>query len=102
MFMEKIILLIIILAAGIALGIHFQRQPKTQKIETQLQADAGQAGADVKAGVQKADAVVAEVKEGVQKAGEVATNVLGQVKADAQKVGEATTNAIGEVKDKLP
>ena len=102
MFMEKIILLIIILAAGIALGIYFQRQPKTQKIETQLQADAGQAGADAKAGVQKADAVVAEVKEGVQKAGEVATNVMGQVKADAQKLGEATTNAIGEVKDKLP
>ena len=86
--MKKLILVVIVLAVGIALGIYFQRQPKAQKIETQVQTDAGQAGADVKAGVQKA--------------GEVATNVLGQVKADAQKLGEATTNAIGEVKDKLP
>jgi uncharacterized protein HemX len=100
--MKKLILVVIVLAVGIALGIYFQKQPKTQKIETQLQTDAGQSGADVKAGMQKADAVVAEMKEGVQKAGDVATNVMGQVKADAQKAVEFTTNAIGEVKDKLP
>jgi uncharacterized protein HemX len=78
--MKKLILVVIVLAVGIALGIYFQRQPKTQKIETQLQTDAGQAG------VQKVDAVAAEVKAGIQKAGDVATNVLGQVKADAQKL----------------
>ena len=55
-----------------------------KKIETQ----ADQAGADVKAGVQKAD--------------EVTTNVVDQVKADAQKAVEFTTNAAGEIKQKLP
>jgi outer membrane murein-binding lipoprotein Lpp len=99
--MKKIILLIIVLAAGIALGIYFQRQPKTQKIEDQLQSDAAQAGADVKAGEQKVDAAAADVKAGVQKASEVATNVVGDVKAAAQKVDQAATNAVGEVKQKM-
>ncbi len=92
--MKKIILIVIILAAGIALGIYLQKQPKTQKIETQVQTD-------INAGVQKVDAAAAEVKEDVQKAGDVATNVEGQVKADAQKVGEFTTNAAGEIKQKM-
>jgi uncharacterized protein HemX len=86
--MKKMILVIIILAVGIALGVYFQKQPKAQKIETQVQADAEQAGADVKEGMQKVDAAAIEVKEGAQKAGDVVTNVVGQVKADAQKVGE--------------
>jgi hypothetical protein len=92
--MKKIILIVVILAAGIALGIYLQKQPKAQKIETQMQTD-------VNTGVQKVDAAAAEVKEGVQKAGDMATNVEGQVKADAQKVGEFTTNAAGEIKQKL-
>jgi uncharacterized protein HemX len=99
--MKKIILLIIVLAAGIALGIYFQKQPQAQKIETQVQQDATQAGADVKAGEQKVEAASADVKAGAQKAGDVATNVVGQVKTDAQKVDAAATNAVGEVKDKL-
>jgi beta-lactam-binding protein with PASTA domain len=99
--MKKFILLVIVLGVGIALGVYFQRQPKTRKIETQVQTDAEQAGADVKEGVQQIDAAAAKVKEGVQKAGDVATNVVGQVKVDAQKVGEAATNAVGEIKQKL-
>ena len=92
--MKKIILIVLILAAGIALGIYLQKQPKTQKIESQVQTD-------VNAGVQKVDAAGAEVKKDVQKAGDVATNVEGQVKADAQKVDEFTTNAVGEIKQKM-
>jgi uncharacterized protein YxeA len=99
--MKKIILIVVILAAGIALGIYLQRQPKAQKIETQVQTDAEQAGADAKAGIQKVDAVAADVKEGMQKAGDVATNVVDQVKAGAQKAVEFTTNAAGEIKQKL-
>jgi hypothetical protein len=99
--MKKIILIVIFLALGIALGIYLQKQPKAQKIETQMQTDAEQAGADAKAGVQTVDAVAADVKEGMQKAGDVATNVVRQVKVDAQKVVEFTTNAAGEIKQKL-
>jgi uncharacterized protein HemX len=86
--MRKIILLIIVLAAGIAIGIYFQKQPQTKTIENNAQTDA----ADVKAGV----------KEGVDKTKEVATNVAADVKEDAQKVHDVTTNAVGEVKDKIP
>ncbi len=86
--MKKIILLIIVLAAGIALGVYFQKQTKAQKIETQVQTDADKAG----------DAV----KEGVQKTESIATNVAADVKAGAQKVSEFTTNAVGEIKSKLP
>lgn len=92
--MKKIILVIIILAAGIALGIYLQRQPKSQTIETQMQTD-------VHTGVQKVDAAAAEVKAGMQKAGDVATNVVDHVKAGAQKAVEFTTNAAGEIKQKL-
>jgi hypothetical protein len=103
--MKKIILFIIILAVGIALGIYFQKQSKTQKIETQAQTDADKAGDVVKEGVQKVDAVAADVKSGiqtgVQKSEGIATNVAGQVKEAAQKVGEFTTNAVGEIKQKL-
>jgi uncharacterized protein YxeA len=96
--MKKIILFIIILAVGVALGVYLQKQSKTQMIETTLQTDAEQAGADVKAGVQKADAVAAQVKEDVHKAGDMATNVAAQVKVDAQKAGAAVTNVVGEIK----
>jgi hypothetical protein len=58
--MKKIIVFLLILAAGIAIGVYLQRQPKSQKIETQVQTDA--------------EKVEASVKAGVQKAGEVATN----------------------------
>jgi uncharacterized protein HemX len=81
--MKKLIFVVIVLAVGIGIGIYFQRQPAAKKIET----DVEQAGADVKAGVQKAD--------------EVATNVEGQVKQDAQKVDAAATNAAGEIKQKM-
>lgn len=104
--MNKIILVIIILAAGIALGIYFQKQPKTQKLESNAQTDARQADTDVKEGVQKAGAIVSDVKTdikaGVEKTKEIATNIAGQVKAGAQKVGAVTTNVIGDVKEKLP
>ncbi len=99
--MKKIILFVIILAAGTAIGIYFQKQPAAQKIETKIQTDTSQAGADVKAGEQKAEAAAAEVKTGVQKAGEVATNVAGEIKNGAQKAVEAATNAVGEIKQKL-
>ena len=103
--MKKIILFIIVLAAGIALGLYFQKQSKTQKIETQVQTDADKAGDVAKEGVQKADAVAADVKSGVQtgiqKSEGIATNVVADVKAAAQKVGEFTTNAVGEIKQKL-
>ena len=98
---EKIILVVILLAVGIALVIYFQKQPEAKKIETTIQTDANQAGAAVKADEQKVEADAGEVKAGVQKAGDVATNVVGQVKTDAQKVGEAATNAVGEIKQKL-
>jgi uncharacterized protein HemX len=88
MFMKKLILLIIVLAAGIAIGIYLQKQPKTKTIENNAQTDA----ADVKA----------DVKAGVDKTKEVATNVAADVKEDAQKVHDATTNAVGEIKDKIP
>jgi uncharacterized protein YxeA len=104
--MKKIILLIIVLAAGITIGIYFQRQPKAEKIETQVQTDAAQASADVKEGAQKVETVATNVAEhveaGAQKAGEVATNVVGDVKADAQKIDQAATNAAGEIKQKMP
>jgi hypothetical protein len=97
--------LIIVLAAGIALGIYLQKQPEVQKLETKTQADVGQADADAKGGTQKMDAVAADVKSdiktGVEKSKEIATNVAAQVKAGAQKVGDFTTNAIGEIKQKL-
>jgi hypothetical protein len=85
--MKKFMLLIGVLVVGIGVGIYFQKQPKTQKIENQVQTDADKAGA--------------AVKEGVQKVETVATNVAGQVETGAQKAGEAVTNAVGEVKDKL-
>jgi uncharacterized protein YxeA len=100
--MKKIILIIIILVAGIALGIYFQKQPEAKKIETTIQTDANQAGADVKAGEQKVEAAAADVKAGVQKAEAVTTNVVGDVKTDAQKVDQAATNAVGEIKQKMP
>jgi uncharacterized protein HemX len=86
--MRKIILLIIVLAAGIALGIYFQKQTKAQKIENQVQTDADKAGA--------------AMKEGVQKTESIATNVAADVKVGAQKVSEFTTNAVGEIKAKMP
>jgi len=82
--MKKLVFLVVVLAVGIGIGIYFQRQPQAKKIETQVE----QAGVDVKAGLQKADAA--------------ATNVVDQVKADTQKVVEYTTNAAGEIKQKLP
>ncbi len=78
--MKKIILLILVLAAGIALGIYFQKQTKAQKLETQVQTDVGQVETDAKAGVQKADAVA------------------GAVKVDAQKVAAVVTNAVDKLK----
>jgi uncharacterized protein HemX len=103
--MKKIILFIIVLAVGIALGIYFQKQTKTQKIEAKAQTDAEQAGDTVKEGVQKVNAVAADmktdIKEGVQKSESIATNVAAQAKADMQKISEATTNAVGEVKQKF-
>ena len=86
--MKKIILVVIILAVGIALGVYFQKQTKAQKIETQAQTDAERAGEAVKAGVQKVETV--------------ATNVAQHVEAGAQKVGEVATNVVGEVKQKMP
>ena len=104
--MKKIILLVIVLAAGIALGVYFQKQSKAQKIETQAQTDAEKAGDVAKEGVQKVEAVAADVKSGIQtgvdKTKDFATNVAADVKAGAQKVRDVTTNAVGEVKDKLP
>ena len=100
--MKKIILVVIILAVGIALGIYFQKQPEAKKIETTIQTDVNQAGADVKAGEQKVETAAADVKAGVQKAEAVATNVVGDVKTDAQKVDQAATNAVGEIKQKMP
>ena len=85
--MKKIILFIIILAAGIAIGVYLQKQPKTEKIETQTQTDAEKAGEAVKTGVQKVETV--------------ATNVAEHVKTDAEKVGDVATNVVGEVKEKL-
>ncbi len=103
--MKKIILLIIVLAAGIAIGVYFQKQSKVQKIETQAQTEADKAGDDVKEGIQKVDAVAADVKSdiatGVQKSKDIATNVVADVKAGAQKVHDVTTNAVGEIKQKL-
>jgi hypothetical protein len=104
--MKKIILLIIVLAAGIALGIHFQRQSKVQDIENKAKQDAGLAGDAVKAGIQKVDAAAATVKTnieiGMQKSESLATNVAAHVKAGAQKVGEVATNAVEIIKEKLP
>ena len=85
--MNKIVLLGGVLAAGVVLGIYLQQQPKAQKIKTQVQAVAEQAGADV--------------KTGLQRAGGVATNVVGQARAGAQRAVEFTTNAVGEIKQKL-
>lgn len=85
--MKKIILFVVILVAGIGFGLYLQKQPKTQKIETQVQKDTAQVGADV--------------KEGMQKAGDVATNVAAEVKAGAQKAGEVATNVVGEAREKL-
>lgn len=82
--MKKIILVVIILAVGIALGIYFQKQPEAKRIETTIQADAAQAGADVKTGEQKIEAAAADVK------------------ADVQKAESAATNAAGEIKQKMP
>jgi uncharacterized protein HemX len=82
--MKKLILVVIVLAIGIALGVYLQKQPGFQKLETKTQTDAGQTDADAKSGMQKVDAVAADVKAG------------------AQKVHDITTNAVGEVKDKLP
>ena len=105
MLMKKIILFLIILAAGIALGVYFQKQSKAQKIETKMQTDAEQAGDAVKEGAQKVEAAGAEAKTdieaGVQKSESIATNAAAQVKTDAQKVDEVATNAVGEVKGKL-
>ena len=104
--MKNIILIIIVLAAGIALGIYFQMQPKTQKIETKTEMDASHAADDVKTDTQKADSIAAsvktDIKAGVDKTKEIATNVVDKVKAGAQKVGEVTTNVVGDIKDKLP
>lgn len=92
--MKKFILLIIVLAGGIALGIYFQKQPQAQKIETQVQTDATQAAADVKEGAKKVDAAAAAVKAGVQKADALATNVEAHIKADEQKTGAEPTNTV--------
>ena len=85
--MKKIILFIIVLAAGIAIGVYLQKQPKTQKIETQTQTDAEKAGTAVKAWTEKVETV--------------ATNVAEHVKAGAEKVGDVATNVVDEVKQKL-
>ena len=104
--MKKLVPFIIVLAVGIALGIYFQKQPKTEKLETKAETDAGQADADAKEGAQKANSLAADVKTdiqaGVDKTKEIATNVADKVKVGAQKVGEFTTNAVGEIKQKLP
>lgn len=98
--MKKIIPYVLTLAVGFALGVYFQKRPADQKLESTIRTDAAQAGAAVKAGAQKADAVAADMKADAQKAGDMATNVAGEVKADAQKAGEVVTNAVGEIKDK--
>jgi len=85
--MRNFVLLGGVLAAGVVLGFYLQYQPKPQKIKTQVQAVAEQAGADV--------------KTGLQRAGGVATNVVGQARAGAQRAVEFTTNAVGEIKQKL-
>ncbi len=64
--------------------MYIQKQPKADKLETQIQADVRQAGDDVKAGEQKVDAVATDIK------------------TDTQKIRDATTNELGEVKSKLP
>ena len=84
--MKKIIPYIIVLAAGFALGIYYQKQPEAKKIETKVQTAIEQAGADVKEGEKKTDAAATEVKEGAKKADDMATNVVGQVKTGAQKI----------------
>lgn len=96
--MKKIVVFLIILAVGIAIGVYLQKQPKARQIETEMQTGAEKAGADVKAGVQKADAVAADVKEDAHKAGEMATNVAGEVKAGAKKAVEAATNVVDKIK----
>ncbi|MEJ0088746.1 MAG: hypothetical protein WDM80_03190 [Limisphaerales bacterium] len=104
--MKKIIPIVVILAAGIAVGIYFQKQPKSQELETNAKKDVEQAGADVKTGMQKVGDAAADVKTdiktGVEKTKDIATNIADQVKAGAQKVGEITTNVVGEIKGKLP
>jgi uncharacterized protein HemX len=104
--MKKLILILIVLAVGIAAGIYFQKQPKSQELETRARTDAEQVGADVKTDAQKAGEVAADAKAdlklGVEKSKEAATNVADTVKAGAQKVGEVTTNVLGEIKGKLP
>jgi uncharacterized protein HemX len=86
--MRKIIFIIIVLAAGIAIGIYFQKQPQTKSIENNVQTDATK--------------VKADVEEAADKTKDLATNVAAKVKAGAQKVHDVTTNAVGEVKDKMP
>ena len=104
--MKKIILIVIVLAAGVALGIYFQREPKAEKIETTIQTDASQARTDIKAGEQKIETAATTIKTnieaGVHKSEKIATNVAAHVKADAQKAGEVVTNAVAEIKNKLP
>lgn len=78
--MKKIIPYVLVLAVGFALGVYFQKRPAAQKLENTVQTDAKQAGADVKAGEQKADAVAADVKAGAQKADEVVTNTVDEIK----------------------
>lgn len=78
--MKKIIPYVLVLLVGFALGVYVQKRPAAQKLENAVQTDAKQADTDVKAGVQKADAVAADVKAGAQKAGEAVTNAVDEVK----------------------
>ena len=64
--MKKIIPAIIVLAVGIGLGIYFQRQPKTEKIETKAQTEAEQAGDAVKEGMQKVEAAATVAKTNLE------------------------------------
>lgn len=96
--MKKLLLLLIVLAIGFALGVYYAKQPKTEKIETKVQAGVSQVSDAVKAGVQKAGAVASDVKDdlaaGAQKVVAATTNVAAQVKT-------GVTNAVGEIKQKL-
>ena len=78
--MKKLILLLLFLAVGVALGMYLEKQPRTQKIETTFKSDSQQVGNAVQTGVQKAVAV--------------ATNVAAQVKT-------GVTNAVDQIKQKL-
>ena len=96
--MKKFILLIFVLAAGIALGIYFEKHHKPETIGSKVQSGVSQMSDAVKTGVQKAGATASDVKNditaGAQKVVAATTNIAAQVKA-------GVTNAVGEIKQKL-